>query len=311
MATQNRPNRDHRTPGCHPPLHPDRIRKGFRICVCVWAKLSSPLCGRPFLLRPSPRCPTRYLGKFRLSGLVGSVPGMFRMSRKNRFDSPDGSGIGLLSSPVFRHVVFEVLFKLFGPGLLAGFHGIVVPSAVDTIIFKVVARHLFIRTIAIFSSWFTFQVFTFGSSPTYFIRMRHVLVPLHIAHATVWFTAYQTGVAIDSHVNSVISLDEMMRGEKTWPFIQSHAAHGKCDAADGKLDAAWQQTRRRWWTDFDSFLRRNGTLMHIQRDLWPRTLTHFYWFFKQWVWRNRSIKSINIHTGQGSLWGVMGQVEFA
>ena len=85
-------------------------------------------------------------------------------------------------------------------------------------------------------------------------------------------------------------------GKKTWPFIQSHAAygkcnaaHGKCDAAEGKLDAAWQQTRRRWrqtrrrwrqirriWTDFDSFLRRNGTLMHIQRDLWPHTLTQHW-----------------------------------
>ena len=122
-SIKHRTNRDHRTPGCHPPLHPDRIRKGFRICVCVWAEPSSQLCGRPFLLRPSPRCPRRYPGKFRLSGLVGSVPGMFRMSRKNRFSySPDGSGIGLL----FRHVVFEVLFKLFGPRLLAGFHGIVV-----------------------------------------------------------------------------------------------------------------------------------------------------------------------------------------
>ena len=53
-AIQHRPNRDHRTPGCHPPLHPDRIRKGFRISVCVWAEPSSPLCGRPFLLQPSP-----------------------------------------------------------------------------------------------------------------------------------------------------------------------------------------------------------------------------------------------------------------
>ena len=26
----------------------------------------------------------------------------------------------------------------------------------------------------------------------------------------------------------------------------AHAAHGNCDAADGKLVAAWQQTRRRW-----------------------------------------------------------------
>ena len=215
-AIQSRPNRDHRTPGCHPPLHPDRIRKGFRICVYVWEEPSSPLCEHPFPLRLSPRCPKRCPGMYYLSGLVRSVPGMFRMSRKIVFDSPDGSGIGSLSSPIFRHVVFEVLFKLFGSRLLAGFHGIIVPSTVDTIVFKVFARHLFIRTIAIFSSRFTLRLFTFGSGPTtlghYVVRMRHVLVPLHIVHATVRFTAFQAGVAIVSHVDSVVSSDEMMTG---------------------------------------------------------------------------------------------------
>ena len=33
---QHRQNRGHRTPGCHPQLHPVRIRKGFRIlCLCL------------------------------------------------------------------------------------------------------------------------------------------------------------------------------------------------------------------------------------------------------------------------------------
>ena len=60
-------------------------------------------------------------------------------------------------------------------------------------------------------------------------------------------------------------------GKKTWPFIQSNAthgkcdaAHGKCDAADDKCDAAWRQTRRRW---------------RQTRRRWRqirRILTHFY-----------------------------------
>ena len=159
--------------------------------------------------------------------------------------------------------------------MLACFHGIVVPSAVDTIIFKVVARHLFIRTIAIFSSWFTFRLLTFGSGPTYFIRMRHVLVPLHIVHTTVWFIAYQAGVAIVSHVNSVVSLDEMMRGEENLAFYT-------VTRRTRQMRRRWRQTRRRWrrirqiWMDFDAFLQRNGTLMHIQRDHWPHTLTQHW-----------------------------------
>ena len=46
-------------------------------------------------------------------------------------------------------------------------------------------------------------------------------------------------------------------GKKTWNFIPSHAAHGKCDAA-------WQQTRRRW-----------RQTRRPWRQIW-RILTHFY-----------------------------------
>ena len=100
--------------------------------------------------------------------------------------------------------------------------------------------------------------------------MRHVLVPLHIVHTAVWFNAYQAGVAIVSHVNSVVSLDKMMRAEENLAFytVTRHT---------WQMRRRWRQTRRRWrqirriWTDLDAFLRRNGTLMHIQRDLWPHT----------------------------------------
>ena len=34
----------------------------------------------------------------------------------------------------------------------------------------------------------------------HFVRMRHVLAPLHIVHAPIWFTAKQAGVSIVSHV---------------------------------------------------------------------------------------------------------------
>ena len=64
-------------------------------------------------------------------------------------------------------------------------------------------------------------------------------------------------------------------GKKTWPFISSHAAHAKLDGANGKIRRRWRQIRR-IWMDFDAFLRRNGTLMHIQRDLWPHTLTQHW-----------------------------------
>ena len=64
-------------------------------------------------------------------------------------------------------------------------------------------------------------------------------------------------------------------GKKTWPFISSHAAHAKLDGANGKIRRRWRQIRR-IWMDFDAYLRRNGTLMHIQRDLWPHTLTQHW-----------------------------------
>ena len=64
-------------------------------------------------------------------------------------------------------------------------------------------------------------------------------------------------------------------GKKAWPFISSHAAHAKLDGANGKIRRRWLQIRR-IWMDFDAYLRRNGTLMHIQRDLWPHTLTQHW-----------------------------------
>ena len=76
-------------------------------------------------------------------------------------------------------------------------------------------------------------------------------------HTTVWFTAYQAGVAIVSHVNSVVSLDEMMRGEENLAFYT-------VTRRTRQMRWRWRQTRRRWrqirriWTDFDAFLRRNG-----------------------------------------------------
>ena len=68
-------------------------------------------------------------------------------------------------------------------------------------------------------------------------------------------------------------------GKKTWPFIQSHAAHGKLRRRTRQMRRRWWQTRRHLAansmaltanqtpltsnsTDFDSFLRRNETLMH-------------------------------------------------
>ena len=81
--------------------------------------------------------------------------------------------------------------------------------------------------------------------------MRHVLVPLHIVHAPVRFTAKQAGVSIVSH--ALRWNDE--RGRKFGLLYRLTAGWRRtrqCDAADGKFDgfglifygvaAAWRQT---------------------------------------------------------------------
>ena len=104
--------------------------------------------------------------------------------------------------------------------------------------------------------------------------MRHVLVPLHIVHATippVWFTAYQTGVAIVSHVNSVVSLDEMMRGEENLTFYTVTRRTRQRRRRTRQIRRRWRQTRRR----LAAYL----TALTATRRRWRqirRILTHFY-----------------------------------
>ena len=128
--------------------------------------------------------------------------------------------------------------------------------------------------------------------------MRHVLVPLHILHATVWFTAYQAGVAIVSHVNSVIRWNDE-RGRKLG-LLNGHTPHtanatnstplgskldvadGKPDAVDGKFDGFWRiftLTERSCIFSVTSGLT-HGPNMDLCRHIYYAQLITYSWLCK-------------------------------